>query len=84
MVAGGDRVFGHVFEESWRYARTIDAYYEANLAILGPDAPDLEAWEVRTNLGTARASDRPPATFAAGARVAGSLIAPGTRIAGTV
>ena len=84
MVAEGDRVFGHIFEGSWRYARTIDDYYEANLSILAPDAPDLEAWEVRTNLGTARASDRPPATFRAGARVAGSLIAPGARIAGTV
>jgi glucose-1-phosphate adenylyltransferase len=84
MVAEGDRVFGHIFEGSWRYARTIDAYYEANLSILAPDAPDLEAWEVRTNLGTASASDRPPATFRAGARVTGSLVAPGARIAGTV
>jgi glucose-1-phosphate adenylyltransferase len=84
MVAEGDRVFGHVFEGVWRYARTIDAYYEASLSILGPDAPDLEAWEVRTNLGTARTSDRPPATFLSGARVTGSLVGPGTRIAGTV
>lgn len=84
MVADGDRVFGHVFEGVWRYARTIDAYYEANLSILGPEAPDLEAWEVRTNLATTRASDRPPAAFQPGARVTGSLVAPGTRIAGTV
>lgn len=84
MVAEGDRVFGHVFEGPWRYARTIDAYYEASLSILGADAPDLDAWEVRTNLGTARASDRPPAAFRPGARVAGSLVAPGARIAGTV
>jgi glucose-1-phosphate adenylyltransferase len=84
MVAEGDRVFGHVFEGTWRYARTIDAYFEANLSILGPEAPDLEAWEVRTNLATSRTSDRPPAAFLAGARAAGSLIAPGARIAGTV
>ena len=84
MVAEGDRVFGHVFEGTWRYARTIDAYFEANLSILGPEAPDLEAWEVRTNLATTRTSDRPPAAFLSGARAAGSLIAPGARIAGTV
>jgi len=84
MVAEGDRVFGHLFDGTWRYARTIDAYYAANMSILGPEAPDLDAWGVRTNLATARTSDRPPAAFQPGARVTGSLVAPGTRIAGTV
>ena len=35
MVREGARVYGHVFDGYWAYARTLDAYYAANMDALG-------------------------------------------------
>jgi glucose-1-phosphate adenylyltransferase len=84
MVAEGARVFGHVFDGYWAYARTLDAYYAANMDILGADAPDLDSWLLRTNLTAGTLGDPPPALLAAGSRNVSSLLAGGVTNAGTV
>lgn len=84
MVREGARVFGHVFDGYWQYARTLEDYYATNMDVLGPKPPDLASWQVRTNLTTATSSDPPPALFSPLARVRRSLVAPGTVMAGTV
>jgi glucose-1-phosphate adenylyltransferase len=84
MVREGARVHGHVFEGYWAYARTLDAYYAANMEILDGAAGDLEAWQVRTNLRADTLGDAAPALFGAGSRGISSLIAGGATVAGTV
>jgi glucose-1-phosphate adenylyltransferase len=84
MVREGARVYGHVFDGYWAYARTLDAYYAANMDILGEAAPDLDAWLLRTNLRAGTVGDLPPALFRPGSRGVSSLIASGATVAGTV
>lgn len=84
MVAEGDRVHGHLFEGYWQYARTLDEYYATNMDILGPAAPDLAAWGVRTNLYAGMVADPPPTFFSRDSRVERSFVGAGARIEGTV
>lgn len=84
MIARGDRVYGHIFEGIWRYARTLDEYYATSMEILSPSAPDLASWGVRTNLYAGMPADPPPAFFGPRARVERSLVGAGSRIEGTV
>ncbi len=73
-----------MFDGYWAYARTLDAYYAANLGILGDAAPDLEAWQIRTNLKSGTVGDLPPVLFRPGSRGVSSLLASGATVAGTV
>jgi len=84
MVRENAKVFGYVFDGYWQYARTIDSYYLANMDILGPQAPDLESWQVRTNLEFDEPGDPPPALFRESARVDRSFICSNVEVAGTV
>jgi glucose-1-phosphate adenylyltransferase len=84
MVAEGAKVFGHVFNGYWAYARTLDAYYEASMDVLADGAPDLESWLLRTNLATGTLGDPPPALLRAGSRNVSSLVAGGVVNAGSV
>lgn len=84
MVAEGKRVYGYRFDGYWRYARTLDAYYQTNLDILGPDAPDLDKWGVRTNLSTGTTGDPTPAAFGPAAQVERAVVCQGASIEGTV
>ncbi len=84
MVEEGAGVFGYVFEGYWRYARTLDGYYEANMDIVGPRAPDLASWAVRTNLTAGATGDPAPALFAPTASALSSLVGPAATVAGTV
>ncbi|HTU02751.1 MAG TPA: sugar phosphate nucleotidyltransferase, partial [Candidatus Sulfotelmatobacter sp.] len=63
MVAERARVFGYIFDGYWRYARTLDSYYAANMDLLGEQAPDLAAWQVQTNATPRSMGDRVPALF---------------------
>jgi glucose-1-phosphate adenylyltransferase len=65
---------------------TIQAYWEANMDLLRPDAPIApEAWGIRPNPeAEGRPADRTPARFAGGCTVQNSLIAAGCCIEGTV
>jgi len=84
MVAEGARVYGYVFDGYWQYARTLDAYHATSMDILGPNAPDLEAWQVRTNLTAGSLGDPTPVLFRPGAAVRSSLVCPGAWVEGTV
>jgi glucose-1-phosphate adenylyltransferase len=84
MVEERARVFGWVFDGYWKYARTVDAYYETNMDILREHAPDLPAWRVRTNLIPASLGDPPPALFRATAQARSSLVCCDTIVEGTV
>jgi glucose-1-phosphate adenylyltransferase len=84
MVEEKARVFGWVFDGYWQYARTIDTYYAANMDILGPDAPDLSAWRVRTNLDPGTRGDPAPALFRPAAQVSSSLVCCDAVLEGTV
>ena len=84
MVDEGARVFGWVFDGYWQYARTLDTYYATNMDILGPEAPDLAAWAVRTNLNPGTMGDPVPTSFRPVARVDASLVCCDAVIEGTV
>ncbi|MGE5236051.1 MAG: glucose-1-phosphate adenylyltransferase family protein [Acidobacteriota bacterium] len=84
MVRNGAAVHGYLFEGYWQYARTLDAYYAANMDIVGPDAPDLAAWQVRTNLEGDGVGDPPPALFRRRTQARGALIGPAATVAGTI
>ena len=84
MVREGARVYGHVFDGYWAYARTLDAYYAANMDAIGEDAPDLDAWQVRTNLRSGTLGDPSPALLRPGSRCVSSLVGAGAAIEGAV
>ena len=81
LVAGG-RAHALAHEGYWRDLGTIDSYWQGHMDLLG-DRPALAlddpAWPLRTagELGT-------PARVASGAHVADALLAPGSRVAGSV
>lgn len=81
-----DRVFAYPFRGYWRDVGTIQAYWEANMDLLRPDAPIApEAWGIRPNPGAeGRPADRTPARFMSGCVVHNALIAAGCVIEGTV
>ncbi len=81
----GYRVFGYKFNGFWEYARTIDAYYQANMLLLKKSKIDLARWQIRTNLYERNLlADRPPAIITAQAEVKNSIISDGCIIRGRV
>jgi glucose-1-phosphate adenylyltransferase len=84
MVREGARVYGHVFDGYWAYARTLDAYFSANMDAIGAGAPDLDAWQVRTNLRSGTLGDPSPALLRPGSVCVSSLIGAGATIEGAV
>ncbi len=79
------KVYGYNFGGYWGYSKTIDEYWETNMALLG-DSPEivLEGWKVRTNLDHDRLRDRAPAQIGAEANIRNSLIQNGCEIDGEV
>ena len=75
------RVREHRLEGYWRDIGTLDAFFRAHREILDGTGLDLtaEGWPLLTN-----ARQSPPAWVAPDARVTGSLLGPGCRIAGEV
>jgi glucose-1-phosphate adenylyltransferase len=84
MVEEKARVYGWVFDGYWQYARTLDTYYATNMDILGKDAPDLAAWQVRTNLNPGTMGDLAPALFPSTGKAASSLVCCDSVLEGTV
>jgi glucose-1-phosphate adenylyltransferase len=84
MVRDGDRVFAYTFDGYWQYARTLDDYYAASMDIVGPAAPDLASWQVRTNLDGEGIGDPPPALFRGRTKARGALVGPGATVGGTI
>lgn len=83
---GRDRVFAYPFYGYWRDVGTVQAYWEANMDVLRPEAGLLpQAWGVRPNpYADGGIADRCPASYAAGCRVHGSMVSAGCRIEGEV
>jgi glucose-1-phosphate adenylyltransferase len=82
MLAGGARVFGHRFEGYWRDVGTIEAYWKANLDLVGLIPPfDLfdRTWLIHT-----RSEERSPAKLGPEALARHSLISHGCIVNGTV
>jgi glucose-1-phosphate adenylyltransferase len=81
LVDGG-KVHELRHEGYWRDVGTVDSYWQAHMDLLDrepglvPDDPD---WPILTT-----GAQRLPARIEEGARIAGSLIAPGCRVAGRV
>ncbi|MFA6033173.1 MAG: sugar phosphate nucleotidyltransferase [Myxococcota bacterium] len=84
MVKEGSKVFGHVFDGYWQYARTIDSYYDANMDVVGRDPPDVDRWQVRTNSEPDGMGDLPPVLFGAGAVSQSSYVCPSAKVFGVV
>jgi glucose-1-phosphate adenylyltransferase len=84
MVDEGSRVFGHVFEGYWRYARSIESYYSVNMEILALSAPGVGRWRLRTRLDSGSIGDPVPALFKEGSSVVNSLVSSDAIIEGTV
>lgn len=76
------RVFAHPFEGYWVDIGTLQAYWEANMALLA-ETPALELDDPRWVIHT-RSEERPPAWVSAQARVDGNLLCDGCRIEGRV
>jgi glucose-1-phosphate adenylyltransferase len=82
MLELGDRIDAYPFGGYWRDVGTVQAYWEANMDLLGPERRlDLfdSQWSVYT-----RNDVRPPADIRRGAVVCDSLIADGCVIEGRV
>lgn len=67
-------VYAYTFDDYWEDIGTIDAYWQANMAFLSPDAPRLlrdPAWPIR--------SYRPqyPPTFVSGSEIRSSIVGAG-------
>lgn len=84
-MIGAYRVYGYKFEGFWGYSRTLEEYWEANMALLGqlPRIP-LELWQVRTNLDHEAIRDRGPAFVGPDAVLDDVRLYNGVRVEGVV
>jgi glucose-1-phosphate adenylyltransferase len=76
------RVASYHFQGYWADVGTVQAYYEANMALLG-ETPALDLYDPEWVIHT-RSEERPAAEIGDAARVAGNLICDGARVYGTV
>ena len=76
------KVYGYRFEGYWEDAGTIQAYYEANMALLA-ETPALDLYDENWVIHT-KSEERPAAFLGENARVEGNLLCDGCRIEGTV
>jgi glucose-1-phosphate adenylyltransferase len=82
MLAGGAAVYGHRFEGYWRDVGTVEAYWKANLDLVGLVPPlDLfdRSWLIHT-----RSEERSPAKLGPQAIARHSLVSHGCIVNGTV
>jgi glucose-1-phosphate adenylyltransferase len=84
-MVGRDRVCAFRYEGYWNYARSVDAFHQANLDLLGDEPPiRLDRWGIRTRQQLNGLGDLPPARIEKGASVIDSVVCPGVQVAGTV
>jgi glucose-1-phosphate adenylyltransferase len=81
-VVGQTNVAGYSFQGYWADVGTVQAYYEANMALL-VETPPLDLYDPEWIIHT-RSEERPAAEIGAEARVEGSLLCDGCRIGGQV
>ncbi len=82
MMVERDRVMAFPFSGYWVDVGTIQAYWEANLALLD-DLPSLDLYDPKWRIHT-RSEERPPAKFGGPAGVGRSLVSNGCIVYGTV
>lgn len=76
------RVYAYNFQGYWADVGTIQAYFEANMALLG-ETPALDLYDPDWVIHT-RSEERPAVYVGADARAEGNLLCDGCRIEGTV
>jgi len=77
-----DRVLAYPFEGYWADVGTLQAYWEANMALLG-ESPALDLYDPDWIIHT-RSEEQPPAKIGPEARVGGNLLSNGCVVEGTV
>ncbi len=75
-------VYGYTFQGYWENVGTIQAYWEANMALLA-ETPALDLYDPEWVIHT-RSRERPAALIGDEARVDGNLLCDGCRVDGTV
>lgn len=79
------RFFGYKFHGYWAYSRTLEEYWNANMALLGRrPVIDLHQWRVRTNLDHEAIRDRPPAIIGPSAVLRNVRCYNGVQVEGSV
>jgi glucose-1-phosphate adenylyltransferase len=81
-VVSQTNVAGYNFQGYWADVGTVQAYYEANMALL-VETPPLDLYDPEWIIHT-RSEERPAAEIGAEARVEGSLLCDGCRVSGQV
>jgi glucose-1-phosphate adenylyltransferase len=81
-IINQDRVLAYPFEGYWADVGTLQAYWEANQALLG-ESPALDLYDPDWIIHT-RSEERPPAKIGPEARVGGNLLSNGCIVEGTV
>lgn len=75
-----DRVLAYPFEGYWADVGTLQAYWEANMALLG-ESPALDLYDPEWVIHT-RSEERPPVKIGPEARVGGNLLSNGCIVEG--
>ncbi len=75
-------VYSYTYQGYWADVGTIQAYFEANMALLG-ETPALDLYDPDWVIHT-RSEERPAVYVGANARVDGNLLCDGCRVDGTV
>jgi glucose-1-phosphate adenylyltransferase len=73
------RVYAFFFEDYWEDIGTVDAYWQANMAFLGPSAPAIlndPVWPFRTY------KPQYPPTLITGGDITNSMVCPGSVLSG--
>lgn len=81
-LIGQTHVASYQFQGYWADVGTVQAYYEANMALL-TETPALDLYDPDWVIHT-RSEERPAADVGPSARVEGSMLCDGCRVSGTV
>jgi glucose-1-phosphate adenylyltransferase len=80
-IISRERVLAYPFEGYWADVGTLQAYWEANMALLG-ESPALDLYDPEWVIHT-RSEEQPPAKIGPEARVGGNLLSNGSIVEGT-
>jgi glucose-1-phosphate adenylyltransferase len=81
----GDNTFAYTYDGYWNYTRSLGAYHQANMDLLGEEPLiDLDAWGIRSRRQYRGLGDLPPALFRDGCACSEATVARGSMIAGSV
>lgn len=81
-IVGNTRTMAYNFQGYWADVGTVQAYYEANMALLA-ETPALDLYDPEWIVHT-QSAERPPVQIGEAARVEGNLLCDGCQIEGTV